>query len=60
LQRRLQRNHLFTSGYAWIEDMKQHRHVDLRIGALDRIRRRAKVRRVRGRRGLILTKQPSA
>jgi hypothetical protein len=40
--------------------MKQHRHVDLRIGALDRIRRRAKVRRVRGRRGPILTTKTSA
>jgi hypothetical protein len=24
-----------------------HRHVDLRVGALDRIRRRARVRRIR-------------
>jgi hypothetical protein len=39
--------------------MKQHRHVDLRIGALDRIRRRARVRRARGRVRPILTKPSS-
>jgi len=31
-----------------------HRHVDLRIGALDRIRRRSRVRKVRTRSRVVL------
>jgi hypothetical protein len=33
-----------------------HRHVDLRVGALDRIRRRSRVRKVRTRSHVVLQK----